>query len=236
MSSSRIVASALTLLLLGCGDDDRPSTTDGGHGSDATAACSIVDRTCPEEIPAQAAPCETGLTCDYTVGGEGGDQWRYDCTDGLWVATNVFCSHDGICVPPLHQECDAPFTGTLAGVTVGVGPWAGRFRAFDTAEAVPLVWGPQGGAMIPFRVQLAGDGAPSCVRAMVSSTIDGTAGPEVPLPVAMTCGLSQPILFVVPIDCGGTPEHTVDLTVRIDGIGEATASITTTGGDQPCTR
>jgi len=237
MASLRTLALLASIVAFGCGDDDRGGVggTDAGPGIDSgTAECTTVDTTCPDEPPAQAAPCEDGLSCEYTVGGEGGDQWRYDCPDGLWIAANLFCSHDGICVPPLLQRCRDPFSGTIGGVTVTLAPWTGPVRPFDAGEVVPLVWGPQGGAMIPFRIELAGDGAPACVSATVDVTVDGTPGPSATLPVALRCGLSQPVLLLLPVDCGGAPEHTLDLRAVIEGIGEATANVTLTGGDEPC--
>lgn len=65
-------------------------------------------------------------------------------------------------------------------------------------------------------------------------TTHGMPGPLVSQPIALHCGLSQPILLLLPVACGEAPEHDVALHVGVVGAGETDATLRVTGGDAPC--
>ena len=215
-----------------CGED-RPARPDAGGSGDAGGeTCGAPDRSCPAVMPSPGGLCEGVLDCVYVEPST--NQWRYSCPAGVWVAENVLCAHDGICVPPLFETCEAPFAGTLAGATVEVGPPAGAFRAFAMGDAVPIVWGPQGGAMIPARIRVAGADAPDCIREAATVTVDALPGAPQRNDIALHCGLSQPVFLILPVSCGVAPEYVVDLDVMVDGIGATQASLRATGGVGVC--
>jgi len=240
-----LTVSAVSLCMLvlgGCGSDvTDDGAVEGGGGAGASGSggqatggsgtggsgtggedtsCDAPDRTCPDAMPYPGGPCEGSLACDYF---DGALDWAFQCLNGKWVGAADCEQIVGGCpVQPPTEACDGPFQGQLEGVEIVVGPAEGAFRPFENAEAVEIVWGGQGSAMIFFRVQMVGDDVPPC--AIVTTTISGAPIPTESFKrvTRFRCGESLPSYVMVPFgDC--TPMEPVETTVTIDieGIGSA---------------
>lgn len=208
--------------LAACGGTS--GSVDSGSGGDGgtAPACGEPDRVCPAAQPFSSAPCEGELHCAY------GSAMAH-CASGLWTI-DPGCDGVGGCVPPLVESCDAPFSGTLSGARVTIGP-AGTDRAFAEGELVPVEHGAQGFSMIRFALHVAGvEVPPDCVRAHVSFTWEGMPAPEVMQPMTLHCGDSYPTLQVLPDRPCESREYALTMTVAVDGIGETTASLRMMGG------
>ena len=221
-------------------DDDDSSAADGGegepdasHDQDAGAdpdagetpsGCAEPATECPAERPVPSGPCEGALSCDY-LDANGVDHWTYDCRGGHWLA-DVECNLDGGCpVPPLAELCLDPFTGTLDGATVQLGPAdvAEPFRPLTANDQVPLILGAQGGSMISFRLAVGGVEAPACIGATITVTAGGVGAPPQDSRIALHCGVSLPVFAILPSEYCEAATIPLEIDVQIEGIGSAHA-------------
>jgi len=236
-----VLALGSTCLLACSGDDDDDDNgRDGGEGeadaaadSDAGAdpdagdppqGCAEPDTECPADQPVPSGPCEGTLSCDY-LDGNGVDHWTYQCAGGHWVA-DVECNLDGGCpVPPLAELCLDPFTGTLDGATVTLGPAdvAQPFRALTEADELRLVVGAQGGSMVSFRLAVQGVDAPACIGATLTVTADGVQAQPQTTRVALHCGVSLPVFAILPSEYCEAGSFPLEIDLQIEGIGSAHA-------------
>lgn len=228
----RSVRGLMLVMAMGCGGEDGPSfePPGGACGSvevpDAPepvgAECIVADTGCPAEPPADGSPCRGPLECPY--GEEGYETYTCGASD-RWEP-----QLEG--APPLGELCLDPFDGTLDGARVVLGPvGAGALTPFEDCAPLELVIGPQGGAMIPFRLQVDGvEDVPACllVETRMSSgdaTFDASGAR-----VATHCGQSYLIYAVVPWDlqhylCDAPDEVVLQLEVVVQGIGSAKARV-----------
>jgi len=213
------------VVLIGC-TSALPGAPDAGGGDGGSSVCGEPDRACPAELPFSGAPCEGALSCPY------GGTYDAQCSSGAW-SVEALC--DGVCLPPLVEDCDAPFAGTLSGATVTLGP-AGEQRAFAENEVVAVEHGAQGLSMIRWALHVDGvEVAPECVRARVSFTYEGTPSPEISQPMTLHCGDSYGSLNVLPDRPCEEREYALVMRVAVDGIGEASASLRLMGALCPRT-
>jgi hypothetical protein len=221
-----VLALALLPFLIACtevGDDDEASGGGGAGGADAN--CSAPDTSCPSEMPFPGAPCTGALACDYD---DPVTPWHWDCVDGRWSGTPD-CSEivGGACgVPESAEACPGPFSGTLSGATVAIGPSeVGKpFRAFQSGEPAEIVWGPQGGAMIFYRVQVDGADVPGCVSITITVTPTGMSPHSVERPVRLRCGETLSMYEVLP-EGGCVSSDPVETMIRVEVAGVGTAEV-----------
>lgn len=211
--TSRLLVLA-TLSLVGCLDSTRMADA----GFDAPPERCDIDTRCPEEAPLSGGPCEDpagALRCPYyTCGGPPfGD--TYVCRDRQWTIETSMC----VGVPPaLAELCRAPVTSFDASTRFVITPDAAGAAPYTSGQRVELVVGPQGGAMIPYRVRLEGaEATPTCIRATASVTSDGiTAMDEKQL--RLRCGSTLRVYEILPL-CPLPGEHPVTLEVTVEGLG-----------------
>lgn len=195
---------------------DAATTADAGVEA---VPCEEPDRECPPAVPYSGGPCEGELFCTY----DDDDESEARCVGGAWSAIAT-CPG---CVLPLAEYCHEPFTGTLDGATVTMGP-PGAGRAFEEGEAVELIIGAQGSPMIAFELRVEGaESPPDCVARGIALSWDG--GSEIasgtPVGVRLHCGTSRTILLIPPgLPCDGE-EHDLSVRVPVEGIGEASARL-----------
>lgn len=214
------------LTLAACGSTPA-ATTDGGVTDAAIEVCLEPDRVCPSAEPFPGSPCEGMLRCDYP-GGIG------TCLAGEWT-WETLC--DGVppgggCAPPLVESCPAPFTGTLAGATVEVGPdEPGAFRPFAAGEHVSPVYGSQGGAMVAYRLRVSTpSGTPTCISTTTRLTYDAMPPGTLMSPVELHCGQTLRIYAVLPDRPCETRAYPVTLEVDVAGVGTVTSALVLDGG------
>jgi hypothetical protein len=73
---------------------------------------------------------------------------------------------------PDPDSCETPGVGTLSTVELGTAD-EGTFSPLQSGQAVDLVFGGQGGAMVPVRLRLSGSDVPSCLAHMTEVYYDG---------------------------------------------------------------
>lgn len=223
--------SVFLLLSLGCGDDGSTDSTDGS--SDAgPPLCDEPDRECPTEQPIGGAPCEGVLSCDYDQGRAFG-LWTYTCADGAWDPGDAPCSGvpgGGCAPPPLAERCSSPFTGSLDGASVAVGPASeSTFRPYGDGEMADAVRGGQGAFMIEVALELSGEGteALGCVAASLDLTYGGGATAPYETQTEVHCGSTRRLFVVLPDDlvCAPSPAS-ITLNVAVDGVGSTSVDLT----------
>lgn len=214
-------------LLVACGE---------ANGSDGSVdagppVCDEPDTECPEAQPLGGAPCEGALSCDYDQGRAFG-VWTYTCTDGSWSAGDPPCSDvpgGGCAPPPLAERCSAPFTGSLPGASVAVGPAAAAsFRPYDEGERVTPVRGGQGAFMIEVALELSGEGTEALRCIGVSLDLrygDGATAPYA-TQTEVHCGSTRRLFVVLPnaLLCAPSPV-TFTLDVTVEGVGEHSVTL-----------
>jgi len=176
-------------------------------------------------MPFPGGPCEGALSCDYTVDSF---DWSWTCDDGVWSG-QADCSEllGGACpVPPPAESCSDPFAGEMAGaIRVGPVELGQPFRAYEEGEAIDVVWGGQGSAMVFYRIAIDGEEPPSCAMVEASLTAEGMAPEGLTSAVTMRCGESLRLYTIVPIgSCMETEPVDTVLEVTVQGIG--TTSVT----------
>ena len=221
-------------------DDDDSSTSDGGEGEpdasqdhdagadedagESPSGCAEPATECPAERPVPSGPCEGALSCDY-LDANGVDHWTYDCRAGRWLA-DVECNLDGGCpVPPLAELCLDPFTGSLQGATVQLGPpdVAEPFRPLTGDDRLRLIVGAQGGSMISFRLAVGGVEAPACIGATITVTAGGVEAQPQNSRITLHCGVSLPIFAILPSEYCEAATIPLEIDVQIEGVGSAHA-------------
>ena len=228
---------ATAVLIGACGDDDG-ATPDGGSDVDAGAeSCTIPDTTCPEDQPFAGAACATSETCMYPelipMGGMD-ITWTYTCVADRWQGvSDCKPAPGGACpVGPLAEGCRMPFGGTVSGATVQVGPGgSGAFRTFMPDEEIDVIVGGQGSPMLSLRLHVDGADIPSCVNAITTLTVDGTAGAPQMRPIVLHCGDTLSFFQILSENCDETPLP-LHIEIELVGIGTATADVIYMGG--PC--
>src|SRR5690606_21369729 len=95
------------------------------------------------------------------------------------------------------------------------------------------VWGPQGGAMIFYRVRLDGEELPSCVSITTMVTPVGISPSQTTRPVRLRCGESLSMYEVLPAgDCTSTAP--VETTLRVEIAGRSAEVTLIVPGDAFC--
>ncbi len=218
----------MVLLVLGCGDDgSTDASTDAGP-----PVCDEPDRECPADQPIGGAPCEGELSCDYDQGRAFG-VWTYTCADGAWAAGDPPCSElpgGGCAPPPLAERCSAPFTGSLTGASVAVGPASETtFRPYADGEMAVPIRGGQGAFMIEVALELSGEGteALGCIGVSLDLSYgDGATAPYA-TQTEVHCGSTRRLFVVLPGDlvCEPSPAS-ITLDVSVDGVGSTSVDLT----------
>jgi len=233
----------------GCGDDDDTADADGDADADTDADgdadtdadgdadtdadaddCAVPDTVCPPEHPQPGGPCSVEGECPYDAE-EPDARWLYRCVDDAWEASYDCPAPGCSAVPPLAELCLDPFGDTLAGATVEIGPASVTepFRPFQAGDSVDAVWGPQGGAMIPYRVRITAPSAvPECVGVTATLEVDGDVGEAFVSRLALHCGTSLAVFAVFPFPerlCAIDEAIATTLRVEVAGIGEASAVV-----------
>ena len=217
----RIVIAAL-LSLVAC-TETLPQDADGAGGAGGDEpSCDAPDLSCPADMPFAGAPCEGNLVCHYP---DDVEPWLWRCVASRWEG-EADCTMlvGGACgVPEPAEVCAAPFGGELA-ATVAIGPSdpGQPFRPFENGEAAEVEIGPQGGAMIFYRVEVDGQDIPGCISLRTTVTPAGMAPSSVDRPVRLRCGESLSMYVVLP-EGGCESSEPVETTVQIEveGIGSA---------------
>jgi hypothetical protein len=226
----RLAVFFLSLSMLACGNP--PTPTDGGTGGDAGTSCLEPDRVCPADPPLPGSPCEGMLVCPYAPSG------MATCAGGTWLFDSG-CDGGpigGSCIPPLAEVCRTPFTGTLTGASIEVGPADGVFRPFADHEPVTADFGGQGGAMVAYRVRVEGtDVAPECVSVSTTVTYDGMAPVASRRGIRLHCGQSLGMLDILSDRPCESRIYPVTMTVEVQGVGSTTATLDLMGGLCPRT-
>lgn len=229
----RASALAFAGLLAGCAASPVPDAGPDAPLADAPPLrCDRPDVVCPlaPAWPPLGGLCVGELRCAYVRS----DSSMFDavCVAGRW-AIELTCPPGSGCLPPLVEECEAPFAGTLAGATVEIGP-ADAERPYEDGERVPVVYGPQGLPMFPFAVRLRGlETPPPCVEYTLDMAFaSGITRTSSARTMTLYCGGSRTAFWNPPeLECD---EIGVTLTLRVAGIGEARASIVSVGGRRDC--
>lgn len=228
MTPSTPAVAAAILALAGCGAG--AASDDGGPpvAADGRVACDRKDTACPADKPYADAPCEGALACNYPSGTE---LWTFECTDGRWQGTCV-AGAPGACAPILAEHCEGPFTGTVTGAVVELGPAAAgeAFRPFTAGEAVPVVWGGQGLPMLAFSVRVIAGGSPECVTMEITVRKPGEVGNTELRDIALRCGESLTVYAIVPFDVCEPVLIDTELVIDVGGVGDVTAPVKVQGG------
>lgn len=182
--------------------------------------CVVPDAVCPDTPPVDGQACAVDGFCEYE------DGYTFGCWDGRWGFDSGNSMTD---VPPLAQTCLDPAETELAGGRVMVGPARGSepFRSFADCDEADLVWGDQGGAMLPIRLHVEGVEAPPCVIVETRQSVGVLQGEWVGNRVALHCGESNLIYVVLGgLDLCDAPDQIVlALEVNVHGIGTTTARV-----------
>jgi hypothetical protein len=198
----------------------------GGSGAGEPVDCDAPETSCPASMPFPGGPCEGSLSCDYT---EDTVEWAWSCDAGRWDgAPNCDELLGGCPISPAAEACADPFSGSMSGAVVEVGPVeAGTaFRAFTEGEEPNIQWGGQGSAMVFYRVAIDGDEVPSCVDVDASLTPVGLSAESISTAVRLRCGESLRLYLVVPFGtCEETENIDTVLRVAVDGIGETEVTL-----------
>ncbi len=212
-------------VVAGCGGERAEGGGPRIDGGGEPASCLEPDRSCPDELPISAGPCEGDLVCNYT-------DYVYRCIDGAWVDEPLCFG----CAPALAEVCREPFAGTLAGASVQIGPAdGGAFRPFDEGERILPVFGAQGATMVAYRVRIEGEGPPDCLGVRHTVSLDTLAGAPAPLGVRGHCGETRRVFAVLPDNPCEFRDYTVDLAVEVDGVGATGVGLVLEGGGCPRT-
>jgi hypothetical protein len=205
----------IALLLFGCSPIASEGTDAGPDPS-----CDTIDRECPAVIPYGGNACEGALSCPYE------DLYLATCNEGVW-SVEATCVG---CVPPLVEGCAEPFSGSLTGASVVLGP-PGTTRAFENEETIEVIWGAQGSPMVAAELRVSGANAPPCVSYASSITVEGGGDVDIPAaPVRLHCGTSRTVLTIVPDGLCDSRDYFIDITAQIAGVGETSARVRVRGG------
>jgi hypothetical protein len=203
---------------------------DGEPDADLDDSCFTIDVACPTSRPYVSRRCDTAEICTYE---REGVVWTYTCEDGGWSAASS-CDDEPVCAPtPLAEVCRTPFTGTIHGATVELGPGGtSAFRPFEPDEPVRLVYGAQGIPMLFLRIRITGVDVPSCLDTVVAYEIDGVGMRSVSAtPVEFHCGQTLTLYKLLPgLRCPPPSQH-VMVSEEVVGIGTGTATVVVAGCD-----
>ena len=210
----------VALVAVACAPEVTPQPPGASSGSGAGESCDAPDVFCPADKPFAGAPCAGALVCDYDENEN--VPWTYTCEAGAWVG-DPDCSMivGGACnVPEPAEICPDPVAANGV-VEVGPADDGSAFRPFEAGEEPEIVWGPQGGAMIFFRVRIDGEEVPSCVQTRTTFTAPNLYSNEtVVRNVRLRCGESLAMYIVVPYgDCEAGGMIDSNFTLEIDGAG-----------------
>jgi hypothetical protein len=226
------LSAGLVLALSGCPDTNMHSVSDAPNAArDAAPDLCETDRVCPELAPLGGGRCEGALTCQFPTSCGGVLQDSYACQEGRWVQTMSMC----IGAPPVLAElCTMPQTTGLAGATFEVTPDLAGAAPYTDGQRVELTIGPQGGAMLPYRVRIGGvDVPPTCIQTRTRLTMEGeTRMTDERLRVR--CGTTMRVYDILPTCPSGARDFNFDFEITVEGIGTQTLRLVTTGG--PCPR
>ena len=200
-------------------------------GTDAPPERCDIDSVCPEEPPLAGGPCAGALRCDYFTCGGPPFADTYECRDGQWTFVASMC----LGAPPVLAElCRTPATSFEAGTRFVITPDAAGADPYVDGQAVDLVIGPQGGAMVPYRVRLEGtDATPTCIHATARVTTEGMSA-DGDKRLRLRCGSTLRVYEILPL-CPLPGERDVTLEVTVEGLGTQTVRLVASN-DMPCPR
>lgn len=200
----------LTLATLGCGNGPGADV-----GTDAPPERCDIDTSCPEEAPLSGGPCAGALSCEYATCGGGPFVDTYACQSEQWMFVSSMC----LGAPPVLAElCRTPTTSWDPSARFVITPDAAGAAPYSDGQRIDLVIGPQGGAMIPYRVRLEGlDETPTCLRSTAVVTSDGMTAMDTKQ-LRLRCGSTLRVYEILPL-CPMPGEHEVTLEVTVEGLG-----------------
>lgn len=217
MTHTRIASLVLLgATLVSCGNGGSADV-----GTDAPPERCDIDSMCPEEPPLAGGPCSGALSCDYYTCGGPPFADTYACQSGQWTFVSSMCLGNP---PVLAELCRTPSTSFDTGARFVITPDAAGAEPYVDGQSVDLVIGPQGGAMVPYRVRLEGmDATPTCIHATARVTTDGmTADGDKRL--RLRCGSTLRVYEILPL-CPLPGEHEVTLEVTVEGLGTQTVRL-----------
>lgn len=229
MSFLRSPHAALSCLVIGgllAGCPGSGNTADAGL--DAPPERCDIDTTCPEEAPLSGGPCAGTLSCDYNTCGGGPFADTYTCASGQWMLSNSMC----LGAPPVLAElCRTPTTSWPAGARFVLTPDAAGAAPYTDGQAVDVVIGIQGGAMVPYRVRIEGlDATPTCLHATATLTTDDGMTATSEKFLRLRCGSTLRIYEILPL-CPTMGEHDTTLEVTVEGLGTQTVHLAATNAE-----
>lgn len=205
-------------------------TASCGHAGGADTGIDVppercdIDSVCPEEPPLAGGPCAGALRCDYFTCGGPPFADTYECQSGGWVFVASMC----IGAPPaLAERCRVPDTAFDATARFVITPDAAGAEPYRDGDRVTLVIGPQGGAMIPYRVRIEGvEETPTCVHASARIESDGMTSTS-DANLRLRCGSTLRVYEIMPL-CPAAGEHEATLEVTVEGLGTQTVRLLAT--------
>ncbi len=213
------LASYCALLLACC-----PNGASSDAGLDVPPERCDVDTACPEDAPLAGGPCMGTLSCPYYTCGGPPFADTYVCNAGQWTLESTMC----IGAPPaLAELCRAPTTSFDTSARFVITPDAAGAAPFADGQHVELVVGPQGGAMIPYRIRIEGlDETPTCIHSSATVTMEGMTAMGEKL-LRLRCGSTLRVYEILPI-CPPMGDHEVTLEVTVEGLGTQSISLLVT--------
>lgn len=223
--SSTLKASTLLILGLAIGCPTTSAPPDAAL--DAAPDICETDRMCPESAPLGGGRCEGALTCQYATSCGTAFRDSYACQEGHWTQTMSMC----IGAPPVLAElCTMPQTTGLTGATFEVTPDVAGAAPYANGQRVELTIGPQGGAMLPYRIRIGGvDVPPTCIQTHTRLTMEG-ASRNADERLRVRCGTTMRVYDIFPRCPGAGRDFEFDFEVTVDGIGTQTLHMVTPGG------
>lgn len=222
------VALVSSALVLGC-----PGAPGRDAGVDAPPERCEVDTACPDQAPLSGGLCEGALRCRYPHLACGGGPFAetYECREGRWMLAETTC----IGAPPtLAESCRTPTIDWPDGARFEITPDLPGAPAFADGEPVEIVIGPQGGAMVPYRIRIEGlETTPTCIRSSARVSLDGMSSTDTKQ-LRLRCGTTLRVYEILP-RCPPPGEHDVTLEVTVDGLGSRSVRLVGSS-TEPCPR
>ena len=222
MRAVKLSTTLLWLLVAGC----PPSSVAPDAARDAAPDLCETDRVCPELAPLGGGRCEGALTCSFPTSCGGVFRDTYACEGGQWSLTQGMCEG----APPVLAElCTMPQTTGLSGAVIEVTPDIAGAAPYVNGQRVTLVVGPQGGAMLAYRVRIGGlEVPPTCIQTRTRLTIEGlTRMADERLRVR--CGTTMRVYDIFPMCPSGTRDYDFDFEITVEGVGTQTLRLVTMG-------
>ncbi len=221
-----LTCSWLVLAVVGCNAGVAPE-------DDAGVTSCEPDRACPEGAPVWGGPCEGALSCSFDACGAGSAD-VYECVDGEWALTMPAACAGGS--PPLAEHCRSPFAGSLSGARVWLSAERAGAPEMQGGDTTEIAFGPQGLAMVPFRLHIDGVdpmSAPGCVSITTTLSLDGTSSAPSTQQVRLRCGSSLRIQEILPDLPCDERAYAIGADVMVEGVGSVHLDLSAMGGGCP---